>query len=127
LHTDCRVETIDAPADSLASRDGQRLGSPKGGVLALEPTLLAPTPNPTHAGADVAYRLPVGSTMNLGIYDAAGRLVRRLISQRSASAEHGRVHWDGRDETGSLAASGVYFLRLDGRGFSRAQKLIVIR
>jgi len=58
--------------------------------------------------------LPKGfdpATVTLTIHDAGGRLVRRLLDGPVAPGIH-EIRWDARDETGALAASGVYFIRL---------------
>lgn len=37
------------------------------------------------------------------------------------------VRWDGRDETGKKASSGIYFLILEGEKETRTQKVLVVR
>ncbi len=47
------------------------------------------------------------------MYDARGRLVRDFGRRAYAAGEHA-VTWDGRDDAGRAAASGVYYVRLTG-------------
>jgi hypothetical protein len=49
----------------------------------------------------------------MSVYDACGRLVRALRCDLSGRGSID-VHWDGRTETGQVAPSGVYFLRVGG-------------
>ncbi len=48
-----------------------------------------------------------GSALDIAIYDIAGRRVRTLHLARGASS----IAWDGRDDAGASAPSGVYFAR----------------
>ena len=63
---------------------------------------------------------------DVGIYDIQGRLIRTVVSGRFAPGYH-TATWDGRDQQGTLAASGVYFLRLESAGLTRSIKLPVVR
>ncbi|NUQ43909.1 MAG: hypothetical protein HUU32_21180 [Calditrichaceae bacterium] len=47
------------------------------------------------------------SSVSLKIYDLPGRLVKTLADGEFSAGTH-RVEWDGRDERGNEAASGVY-------------------
>jgi hypothetical protein len=78
------------------------------------------TPNPAAAGA--AVWIAIDATLApdgiADLFDVSGRHVRRL-SAPVAGAEGGSAFvWDGRDETGRAAASGVYYVRVHGLGAS---------
>jgi hypothetical protein len=60
------------------------------------------------------------------LHDVSGRRVRTLASG-SYPAGYQRAVWDGRDDSGRPAASGVYFLRLATGGRSETLKLTVLR
>jgi flagellar hook assembly protein FlgD len=84
-------------------------------------------PNPTPAGATVAFGLPAGAGPGeVTIVNAAGRLVRRLAVEEGAGGR-GSLVWDGRDELGHLAPTGVYFIRLSAGGASAHGRLVVFR
>lgn len=79
-------------------------------------------PNPFRLDAGVSFTLAGPQTVNLEVYDARGVMVRRLVAAEIGAGRH-RVTWDGRTRTGSLAASGVYWIRLttaDGQWTRRA-------
>ena len=79
--------------------------------LALAP----PWPNPVPGGAELTFALPQAGPASLKIYDGQGRRIRTLVSgDRPAGRQS--VHWDGRDDGGRAAESGVYFARLDAAG-----------
>lgn len=83
-------------------------------------------PNPAWSSALIRYDLAAPGQVDLRLFDLRGALVRTL---HVGHQEPGRyaVHWDGRDERGSLAAQGAYFCRLRSSGSDQARKLLVIR
>lgn len=63
---------------------------------------------------------------DLAIYDVSGRLVRRFAGARLVAGTY-RIEWDGRDERGRGAPSGIYFARLAAAGRTFNRKMILIR
>jgi hypothetical protein len=55
-----------------------------------------------------------------------GRRVARLLERVLPAGRH-VITWDGRDRTGRWTAAGVYFVRADGPGFGRTEKIVVTR
>jgi hypothetical protein len=93
-----------------------------------EPKLqLAPCrPNPFLEGTRIAFNLPGAGRSTVRVYDVAGRLVRNVDdSVREAGSQE--VTWDGRNESGRLVASGVYFVRLSHGDDSRTRKVVRLR
>ncbi|MFH1571795.1 MAG: FlgD immunoglobulin-like domain containing protein [Gemmatimonadota bacterium] len=68
-------------------------------------------PNPFNASAVIAFDLADARSAQLTVYDALGRAVRILRVENPAPGRQA-VRWDGRDEEGRPAASGVYPYRL---------------
>jgi photosystem II stability/assembly factor-like uncharacterized protein len=62
----------------------------------------------------------------LKIYNILGQKVRTLVD---AFREPGyyAVTWDGRDEKGQIAPTGIYFYRLSGNGFTSIRKMVLLR
>jgi flagellar hook assembly protein FlgD len=85
-----------------------------------QPFLAQSVPNPTAAATSINFGLSGDESVDLGIYDARGRLVRRLVHGATPAGVH-HTMWDGRDERGQMAGAGVYFcrLRLTGLRFER--------
>ncbi|HVP39862.1 MAG TPA: FlgD immunoglobulin-like domain containing protein, partial [Candidatus Saccharimonadales bacterium] len=83
------------------------------------------TPNPTNAGARIDYGLPRDAWVRLGVYDAAGRLVRQLVSGRVPAGDRSAA-WDGRDEQGARVAGGLYFFRLQVGGRTLTARLVAV-
>ncbi len=60
------------------------------------------------------------------ILDASGRVVRELVHSELAPGTHS-VAWDGRDQRGPSAPSGVYFVVMELGAEMRREKLVLIR
>ena len=73
---------------------------------------LRAAPNPFNPRTTLTYSTPEAGPVALRIYDAEGRLVRTLFEGASEAGEFS-LTWDGRDDTGRGATSGVYFSRLE--------------
>src|SRR5262249_55370277 len=83
-------------------------------------------PNPFTRSCTIGFSTPVTGPANLRIYNVAGRLVRTLVSGVLEAGAHQRV-WDGRDESGALVGSGVYFYRLMTVSGERSQRAVFVR
>jgi hypothetical protein len=80
---------------------------PPAARLALEQNV----PNPFNPSTVIAFELAAPGGVRLDVYDAAGRLVRRLVDEQRPSGA-GRVRWNGQDDVGRAVASGLYHYRL---------------
>jgi hypothetical protein len=64
--------------------------------------------------------------VRLGIYDVAGRRVRSLIDDQVPPGSL-RVQWDGKDQVGNAARTGMYFAKLSGEFGSRVVRAAFVR
>ena len=83
-------------------------------------------PNPFNPTTTLRFAVAQGGRVELVLYDAAGRRVRRLVSRVLEAGEHGVV-WDGTDRNGRHVASGVYHARLVAPGGVSTHKLTLVR
>ncbi len=83
-------------------------------------------PNPFNPSTEIGFSLPVPSTVTLDIFDVSGKRIRRLLEERRPAGNHS-VHWDGLDDRGSRAISGVYFYRLTAGINTHSRKMILLR
>lgn len=86
--------------------------------------LYAGQPNPFRPNTAIRYELFVPSRTKLVIYDAAGRVVRRLVDEPLQMAGAYSVTWDGHDDGGRSVAEGMYFYRLDAGGSSQTKRVV---
>lgn len=69
-------------------------------------------PNPSSGPVRLVWRPgPADPPLSLDVFDPAGRLVRRVSLQNVPLAADSFLVWDGRDDDGRRARTGVYFLR----------------
>jgi len=61
-----------------------------------------------------AFNLPYPAEIDVGIFDASGRHVKRAASGEYPQGRH-EVAWDGRNAEGKIASAGVYFYQLTAR------------
>ena len=98
----------DAPAPQLVTRLGQNY------------------PNPFNPRTAVDVEVSATGQVSLTVYDVTGRAVRRLVKGVLMAGRY-KFEWDGRNELGERAASGVYICRLETGGKAMSRKMIMIR
>ncbi len=86
-----------------------------------ELALSDPYPNPADESLTIHYELTQNATVKLHIYDVAGRLVETLVSGEQTAGRHS-VRWDS-----SVAATGVYLLRLEVDGEAITKRAVISR
>lgn len=84
-------------------------------------------PNPFNPSTAISYSIKQTNLVQLTIYDQLGRLVRKLVNENQSADEHSVV-WDGRNQSGKLVASGIYFYTLKvGEDISVSRKMILLK
>jgi choice-of-anchor B domain-containing protein len=86
----------------------------------------ANAPNPFSRQTTLRFAYAGDDAVEVAVFDAAGRMLRRLNASRDASGEHAVV-WDGRGADGAALPSGVYFCRVSAGAESRSAKLVLLR
>ncbi|UCD19752.1 MAG: T9SS type A sorting domain-containing protein [candidate division WOR-3 bacterium] len=98
-------------------------------VQAVEPaeiSLALAYPNPFTRTVRLDYSVNVGGRLEVTIYDSAGETVRRLVDADLAVGRH-TVLWDGVDDLGRRAGSGVYYIGAHINGTSVQEKVLLLR
>jgi hypothetical protein len=85
-----------------------------------------PAPSPTSRGATFRFGLPRETAVTLTLFDQQGRRICEVARGTLPAGEH-RVSWDGRDDSGHLVASGVYFVRFNAANTTLRARLTVLR
>jgi hypothetical protein len=88
---------------------GPVAAAPAASVALIE--LSAPSPNPSSSATRMELALPAAASVDLAVYDAAGRRVASLV-HTDLPAGRRSVTWDGRGSDGGRVAAGLYFARL---------------
>ena len=84
---------------------------------------LSAAPNPFSKNTTFTYALPRTAEASLAVFDASGRLVRRLASGAGNPGFHTTV-WNGMDDAGRSTAAGIYFCRLEADGVVATEKVM---
>lgn len=88
-------------------------------------TTLAPSPNPFRSRTLIELDLRSPVRVRAAVFDASGRLVRRLAGGALMPAGLRSLAWDGRGETGGNCAPGRYFVRI--RAGERTEQWSVVK
>jgi len=83
-------------------------------------------PNPFNPETVIHFAIPQETHVKMAIYDVLGREVSTLIDE-NLKADYHSVKWDGLNQSGEQASSGVYFYRLQTDGFQMVKKMVLIR
>jgi len=83
-------------------------------------------PNPFNPATTIRFTLPAEERVKIRIYSTSGRLVRDLVDRTMPAGAHQAV-WDGKNESGVAAGSGVYFYRMEAGAFSDTKKMVLVR
>ncbi len=89
-------------------------------------TLLQNYPNPFNSQTTISYQLAQAGEIELVVYDLLGQRIATLARGVREAGAHA-IEWDGRNQAGKDAASGVYVYRLSARGSVLAKKLVLIK
>ncbi len=100
--------------------------APEGTTAPAAFTVEPSQPNPVRSSAVLRFALPAAGPVSVELFDAAGRMVRNLSPGSLAAGVHS-VQWDGRDDAGHTAASGMYYYRVRANGQEVTRKLMVVR
>ena len=83
-------------------------------------------PNPFNPQTVIPFDLPQASVAHLDILDLLGQPVRHLVAGELPPGP-GRITWDGRDDLGRPAATGVYLVRLRAGPYEQTRRMLLLR
>ncbi len=83
-------------------------------------------PNPFNPQTEIGFSIEAGGNVKLSIYNARGQLVRSLVNRFLEMGEH-KVIWQGRDDSGRLLSSGVYYYRLETTAGKEVKKMVYVK
>jgi len=64
--------------------------------------------------------------VSLQVYDITGQMIRRLVAEEQPACRCSVV-WDGRDQAGNSAASGVYLYVLEAGDFRDIRRMALMK
>ncbi len=88
-------------------------------------------PNPCNPETWIPYQLAKSSDVTVTIYAITGDVVRTLaLGHKLPGSYQSRIraaYWDGTNEHGEAAASGIYFYKFAADDFSAVRKMLVLK
>ncbi len=104
----------------------------EGTVIPTRYELKSNYPNPFNPSTTIEYHLPAQSRVTIKILSLLGQEVKTVVDGIENAGVH-QSQWDGRNNSGVDAASGVYFYRIEANSiggansFARVKKMILLR
>ncbi|HHE46684.1 MAG TPA: DUF1573 domain-containing protein [Bacteroidetes bacterium] len=83
-------------------------------------------PNPFNEFVSIDFAMPNPTAAKLTVYDPRGRRIRTLANGQMSAGRH-RLLWDGLDQNGMKASSGLYICRLATPDGILLQRLVLLR
>ena len=139
LGSDAGTNTVSATVEGLEpvtfTATGQKspfaslfdlFGGGKRVALPDSPQLAQNAPNPFNSQTVLSYFLHAPGPVRVEVFALSGQRMA-VLHQGPQQAGYHRLHWDGRDDTGRLVASGMYLYRLVTGEAVLTRKLILLR
>ena len=96
-----------------------------------ETALLPNYPNPFNPETWIPYDLAQDADVHIHIHDLKGKTIRQLsLGLQAAGTYQSRsraAYWDGRNTTGELVASGLYFYTLQAGQFKATRQMVILK
>lgn len=83
-------------------------------------------PNPFRGNAEIGIQSKAGAPVEFSIYNARGQLVRSFVTTADAAGQ-AHLNWDGTDNNGSKAQSGVYYFRMSSSGRMKNGRIVLMK
>lgn len=100
------------------------------GILNLSNRILTPNNDGINERILITFSIPVERAyVNILIFDAIGRVVRRLFQDQTDSGK-GQVIWDGKSDSGRLLPTGLYIIYLEAKSKKKnykAKKIVALK
>ena len=94
--------------------------------LPLEFELKQNYPNPFNPSTIIEYKLNNNENIEIVIYNINGQLVKNLFNKYASKGDY-KVFWNGKDNGGNTAPSGVYFIKMGSNNFSVTKKIVLLK
>ncbi|TVM01423.1 MAG: hypothetical protein CV087_10880 [Candidatus Brocadia sp. WS118] len=83
-------------------------------------------PNPFNPSTAIRYQLASSEAVTLEIFNALGQKVRTLVNEKQEAGKY-TIQWDGKNNAGNPAASGIYLYRIKAGDFIKVRKMLLLR
>jgi hypothetical protein len=84
------------------------------------------TPGHGRSGVNIAFSLKKADNVNIKIYNVKGQLVKSVCNDKFTAGAH-TVQWNGQNNHGKSASSGVYFYRMETKEFKAVKRMMIVK
>ena len=74
----------------------------------------------------IRFEVPKAAQVRLAIYNLLGQRVRQLVGESLAAGRY-TLSWDGLDDSGCQAATGMYLYRLESPNVVLTKKMLLLK
>ncbi len=97
-----------------------------GELIPLKFSVSKNSPNPFNPITKFQIDVPVQGPMQVYVYDISGKVIATLMNTEIDPGFH-TIKWNGKNDLGAQAASGVYILNVHLDGQYRSQKMLLVK
>lgn len=83
-------------------------------------------PNPFNPVTSIAFEIPAEHDVRLTVYNMLGQRIRTLVNDHRAAGRYA-IQWDGKDNSGHMVGSGVYFYNIQAGNFNKTAKMVLLK
>lgn len=84
-------------------------------------------PNPFNASTNIGFQIPHGGQVIFTIYNLVGQEIRHFAATQHPAAGRYSVWWDGLDDGGRSAPTGIYFYRMGFDKHVAIRRMVLLR
>jgi len=97
-----------------------------GNIIPVATKLNGNYPNPFNPTTIISFSIEQNKQVELTIYNVKGQKVKRLINDQLQAGQH-KIIWNGKDDNGKQAASGVYFYKMKSGDYHHSRKMLLLK
>ncbi|MFZ0454763.1 MAG: FlgD immunoglobulin-like domain containing protein [Ignavibacteriaceae bacterium] len=114
------LDDVELSGESVVSVAGAKLNTPETFYVYQN------YPNPFNPSTTIRYSIPGSENVIINIFDIKGNLISTLLNARKNAGTH-EISWDGKNNSGMPAVSGVYLYKVQAGSSSKVSKMILLK
>jgi len=89
--------------------------------------LIGNYPNPFNPETTISFSVAqTSSLVNVEIFNIKGQKVKQLVNEILPAGRHIAV-WNGKDDNGKQATSGIYFYQMKSGDYQKSRKILLLK
>ena len=74
----------------------------------------------------IVVELPKQAHVKISLYNTRGNRIRELADEEKEAGIH-KYYWDGRNDSGNVVGSGLYFVHIQAGDYKKTKKIVVVK